>query len=85
MKERDLTIELQGDDLYAVYEHDEYPEDSVNAGLARRTFLACFDTLGEARVVYPTAQAIEGSTRQKPYSHPSPWPGFDPQDAGEEW
>ena len=47
-------------DVYGVYQYDTYPRSSVLAGQQRRTFLASFDTLEEARAAYPDADVAEG-------------------------
>lgn len=42
--------------VYGVYAYDTYPRSSVLSGQTRRSFLDSFETLEEARAVYPKAE-----------------------------
>jgi len=44
---------------FGVYRYDRYPRGSVLAGQERRTFLASFETLAEARTAFPGADETD--------------------------
>jgi len=88
------TIEPHGKQ-FVVYHHGTFPQSSVLAGQASRTFLYAFDTLAEARVAYPSSAVLEhGTKRWEPEDasladlsglSPVPPPWFDERAAGERW
>lgn len=51
---------------YGVYKYDRYPSHSVLAGQQRRTFLGSFNSLEDAKKVYPDASSA-GCGYQPPY------------------
>ena len=68
-----------------VYGHGVYDHFSVLEGQPKRCFLDNFPTLEEAQIQFPTADVMEGSTKQNielPHTAPS-W--FDEMNAGERW
>ena len=78
---------IEPDEQYwNVYEHGRYERGSVLAGQSRRSFIASYESLQEARSAYPKADVIDHSTKlhHNPMPHHAPgW--FDPADAGEVW
>lgn len=85
----DKTIEPQisrssTGDTHAVYTHDEYPQSSVLAGQARRTFVDS-GSLEELQERHPDAKVLEHSTRCDPVLPACPPSWFDPMAAGEDW
>lgn len=79
-------VDSTGDSAYVVYGHSTYPESSVNAGYPKRQYLAEFDTEGEAKEHFPSAE-VSGCTREaSAFTLPDcPPEGFDPHFAGETW
>jgi len=72
------------------YKAGVYPESSVLHGQRRNEFVVHFDSMEEARKVYPDAVEIhkqsldwETSLTSGMPSEPESW--FDPADAGERW
>lgn len=75
---------------YDVYGHGVYEKTSVLAGRAKRAFLDNFDTIEEAKAVYPDAEDLGHSSKIDGYNSgdlmpKSPPEWFDPMDAGEAW
>jgi len=88
------TIEAAARGSFEVYRHGFYPSGSVLAGQSRRSFVAEYTSLREAKAAYPRARVSE-STRT--YTDPNatleelsglpetPPAWFAPSDANETW
>jgi len=73
-------------DVYGVYEYDEYPMSSVLAGQSRRTWLDEFDSLEEAQAAYPNAVFNDAGSSYQPLNISRIAPDwFDESYAGERW
>ena len=72
--------------VFGVYEYDEYPGSSVLAGQSRRTWLGEYETLEEARAEYPNAVYNDCGSRFQPVNVSRIAPDwFDESYAGERW
>ena len=89
-----VTIEKDSGNWWVVG-HGTYESSSILAGQYKRSLIHAFDTAEEAKVAYPKAEVIEGSTRPMRSGNESladlsglpkcPPSDFDPADAGESW
>jgi hypothetical protein len=73
------------DDEFGVYEYGVYPHGSVLAGQEKRTLLDRFDSLDEAKGIYPHAEVSAGSLYHEIHIPECPPEWFDPEAAGETW
>ncbi len=84
-----LTIEpvkvYGGEEEWAVYSHDTYPENSVLHGQPRRMVVLAGQDLEVLKGIYPKATVLDHSTKTEPYLPETPPDWFDPAAAGEEW
>lgn len=79
-----LTLRRCFDGSVDVLGWGTYPESSVLAGQASKTFLACFDTEEEARFAYPEAENFSSkfTEPQISYNH---LPGDDEPNCGDDY
>jgi len=89
---KDIRIEFPStgatyyNEVFGVYEYDEWPMSSVLGGQSRRTYLGEFDTLEEAQDAFPEATYNSHGSSYQPINISRVAPNwFDESYAGERW
>ena len=70
---------------WLVYQYGTYSRSSVLAGQWFDRMIDGFATKDEALRAYPKAEYCESFPIRSAVVPSTPWPGFDPADAGERW